>query len=202
MARRWRYWTSLDGWYGVATDGHIPLNRLTGINSPYLADGTQYQPTPAKLLKHVLSSLRIDHRRFVFIDFGSGKGRTLLLASHSPFKRVVGIEFAPELHAQAVKNLKLYRSRHRRCWQVESVCADAATFEVPLEPSVFYFFNPFGPQVLRRVLTNIQQSLSAAPREVLYIYCNPVHPEVFEEMGVPREALHLVPVTDADLIRG
>jgi hypothetical protein len=67
---------------------------------------------------------------------------------------------------------------------------------------VFYFFNPFGPQVLRQVLEKIQTSLLSAPREVLFIYCNPLHPEVFQDVGIPRELVRLVPVTDWDLIRG
>ena len=32
----------------------------------------------------------IDYSRTVFIDFGSGKGRTLLLASHYPFRSIIG----------------------------------------------------------------------------------------------------------------
>ena len=41
----------------------------------------------------------------VFVDYGAGKGRTVVLASTYQFKRVIGVELAPELAAIAEENL-------------------------------------------------------------------------------------------------
>ena len=44
-------------------------------------------------------------RDFTFIDLGCGKGRVLLMASDYPFKKIIGVEFMPELHRAAQKNI-------------------------------------------------------------------------------------------------
>src|ERR1700722_11946123 len=58
-------------------------DRLLGIfHSPY-------QPTDSALFHEMLEALRQkagDFHDFVFIDLGSGKGRTLLMASDYPFR--------------------------------------------------------------------------------------------------------------------
>jgi hypothetical protein len=48
---------------------------------------------------------------FTFIDLGSGKGRVLLMASDYPFKRIIGVEFMPELQRVAQENIRKYAER-------------------------------------------------------------------------------------------
>ena len=47
---------------------------------------------------------------FTFVDLGSGKGRTLLMASDYPFRRIIGVELLPSLHQIAQENLRQYKS--------------------------------------------------------------------------------------------
>jgi methylase of polypeptide subunit release factors len=56
-------------------------------------------------LANAVASLDVEHKDFTFIDLGSGKGRALVLALSYPFRRVVGVEFALELHRVAEANL-------------------------------------------------------------------------------------------------
>src|SRR5579872_4928821 len=70
-------------------------DRLLGIfNSPY-------QPTEPALFHEMMTFLSsqpgFDFHNFTFIDLGSGKGRTLLMASDYPFRRIIGIELLPAL---------------------------------------------------------------------------------------------------------
>src|SRR5260370_15319574 len=66
--------------------------RLLGLfHSPY-------QPTDPALFQEIMASLPIEFEQFAFVDLGSGKGRTLLMASEYPFKRIVGVELIAELH--------------------------------------------------------------------------------------------------------
>src|SRR5262245_23318432 len=75
-------------------------DRLLGVfHSPY-------QPTDPELFEQMMDSLRFDLSEFTFIDLGSGKGRTLLMAAAYPFPRVVGVELLPSLHRVALENLK------------------------------------------------------------------------------------------------
>jgi SAM-dependent methyltransferase len=147
-------------------------DRLLGaFHSPY-------QPTEAALFHEMLSALNeqmgCDFRDFVFIDLGSGKGRTLLMASDYPFRRIVGVELLPELHRVARENIRRYRSDFQKCFALESICADAIEFAFPAEPIVLFLFNPLPGAGLRRVIANLEQSLRAHPRKVFVLYHNPL----------------------------
>jgi hypothetical protein len=153
--------------------------RLLGVfHSPY-------QPTDSALFHEMIDALHrqshLDFRDFVFIDLGSGKGRTLLMASDYPFRRIVGVELLPELHRAAEENLSKYRNEMQKCFALESICADATEFSLPDEPAVIFLFNPFPEAGLRRMIANLERSLGEHPREVFVIYHNPVLGHVLDE---------------------
>jgi SAM-dependent methyltransferase len=116
----------------------------------------------------------LDFHDFVFLDLGSGKGRTLLMASDYPFRRIVGVELLPALHQAAQENLSKYRSETQKCFALESICVDATEFPLPAGPTVLYLFNPFPEAGLRRVIANLEQSLRTHPRAVYLLYHNPL----------------------------
>ncbi len=141
--------------------------RLLGLfHSPY-------QPTDPALFQEMMASLPIEFDHFTFVDLGSGKGRTLLMASEYPFRRIVGVELIAELHRAAEENIRVYRRLTQRCVQIEAVCADACEFVFPETPLVLYLFNPLPEAGLRRVLRNLEQSLEQSPRPVWIVYHNP-----------------------------
>ena len=147
-------------------------DRLLGVfHSPY-------QPTESVLFHEMLEALRqqshLDFHDFVFLDLGSGKGRTLLMASDYPFRRIVGVELLPALHQAAQENLSKYRSETQKCFALESICVDATEFPLPAGPTVLYLFNPFPEAGLRRVIANLEQSLRTHPRAVYLLYHNPL----------------------------
>jgi len=107
---------------------------------------------------------------FTFIDLGSGKGRVLLMAADYPFKRIIGVEFMPELHRAAQENIAGYSSDRQRCRLIESVCMDARDFQFPPEPLVAYLFNPFSEATFVAVLENLRQSVEQSPRPVYIAY--------------------------------
>jgi SAM-dependent methyltransferase len=142
--------------------------RLLGLfHSPY-------QPTEPALFQEMMASLPIEFDQFTFIDLGSGKGRTLLMASEYPFRRIVGVELIAELHRAAQENIRAYRSSTQRCVQIESVIADAREFELPEEPLVLYLFNPLPERALSDALQRLEKSLIQAPRPVWIVYHNPL----------------------------
>jgi hypothetical protein len=160
-------------------------NRLLGVfHSPY-------QPTEPALFHEMLAALnqqsRSDFHDFVFIDLGSGKGRTLLMASDYPFRRIVGVELLAALHQAAHENLSQYRGESQKCFVLESICADATEFVFPAEPTVLYLFNPFPESGLRRVIANLEQSLRQKPRAVYVLYHNPLLEHVLRESAGLRK---------------
>ena len=149
--------------------------RLLGIfHSPY-------QPTEPALFHEMLSSLSIPFAEFIFIDLGSGKGRTLLMAADYPFCRIIGVELMPDLHQIAETNLKSYSHPNQKCFALESIRADARDFEFPAEPTVLYLFNPLPAARLAQVLENLKSSLNVHPRPVYVLYHNPEHDPLFAE---------------------
>ena len=133
-----------------------------------------YQPTEPAAFHEMMASLKLDFSAFTFIDLGSGKGRTLLMASDYGFRRVLGIELLPELNRVAQENIRKYRSEAQKCFTIESVCADARTFVFPPEATLLYLFNPLPEAALRQVMVKLEQSLVEHPRPVFVLYHNPL----------------------------
>jgi SAM-dependent methyltransferase len=152
--------------------------RLLGMfHSPY-------QATDPALFREMMASLPIEFDPFTFVDLGSGKGRTLLMASEYPFRKIVGVELIAELHRAAVENIRVYRSSKQQCSQIEAVCMDACEFRFPAEPLVLYLFNPLPESGLRRLVASLEKSLAANPRTVYVLYHNPLHEHVIGESVV------------------
>lgn len=143
--------------------------------------GRAYQPSDPTIFHEIMSRLSIDCREFTFLDLGSGKGRALLLASDYPFRRIVGVELLPELHAIALANVSKYRSERQQCRDFELHCCDARQYALPREPLVIFLFEPFPEDILREVIVRVEQSLREAPRTVFLVYQNPVAEPVIAE---------------------
>jgi hypothetical protein len=117
----------IGGWlwdhvHGVETTQIVEIDNL-GIPSENVEYGIRYQPSPIRVFRRMIRSLGIPFEEFHFMDFGSGKGRTLLLASKFPFRSVIGVEFGPQLHKIAESNIQSFRGR-QRCRDIQSVCMD------------------------------------------------------------------------------
>jgi len=148
---------------------------------------SSYQPTEPGLFHEMLQALAIDFTGFVFVDLGSGKGRTLVMAAEYPFRRIVGVELLPALHRAAQENLRKFTSAAQKCFALEAVCGDACEFEFPAEPTVLYLFNPLPEAGLARVIENLERSLAARPRKVFVLYHNPLLEHVVARCGALRK---------------
>src|SRR5450755_4244474 len=159
-----------------------------------------YQPTEPTAFHEMLDGLQqslqptlgpdpttLTFRDFTFIDLGSGKGRTLLMASDYPFRRILGVELLPSLHQIAQENLLQYKSESQKCFLLQSICADATAFSFPDGPLVLYLFNPLPESGLRRVRLNLERTVRAHPRPVYVLYHNPLLEHVFAESTVFRK---------------
>lgn len=175
--------------FGVDTGGFVLKTDLT-IHSANKTFGGHHAPTPVRVFNRMMMVLPKDLRDFTFIDFGSGKGRVLLLASNYNFQNIIGVEYAEELHAIAQKNIAIYKNKKQKCLRVASMLADATTFPIPPGKCVFFFYNPFKESVMSRVLTNIQDSYMANPRKMYFMYYNPVLSTLFDSLPFIRRTEH------------
>lgn len=142
----------------------VSTQFLTGLMArPYFA-------TEPWLFAQIVKGIPADLSQFIFVDLGSGKGRVLLMASEHPFKRIIGVEFMPELHRAAQENIAKYTNERQQCRQIESICMDARDLEFPDGPLVVYLFNPFSESTFARVLENLRRAIEQAPRPVYVAY--------------------------------
>jgi 16S rRNA G966 N2-methylase RsmD len=133
--------------------------------------GHQYFPSEPWLFDEIMQALSIDFSRFTFVDLGSGKGRTLLMAASRGFRRAIGVEYIPELHRVAGENLRRFVAAHAvHPTQLESICMDARDFDFPPEPLVVYIYNPFPEAVLAGVLERLLASMAEEPRPIFIAY--------------------------------
>lgn len=163
---RCRLW---DFRHGVDTCGEIPLTSYD-FQSDNKAPGLEYHSHHPQILRDTFKALSIQHERYTFIDFGCGKGRALLVAAEFPFRKIVGLEFAPQLAQIAQNNVKSYRGSHRNCQDLEVLCIDATSYALPPEPQVLYFYSPFTGSVMERVVANIDRSLKIWPRDLFVLF--------------------------------
>ena len=128
----------------------------------------------------------------VFVDLGSGLGRTVFAASWMGAKRAVGVELVPALTDGAEANRKRSKLRDR---DIEFVCVNALEFDEP-GMTILYMFHPFGESVLEQVLANIKAQREANPnaKRLRIIYSNPVYNDALQRTGWLRKTAHL-PVT-------
>ena len=113
----------------------------------------------------------IDHSQYTFVDFGSGKGRVLLLASEYSYNKVIGIEFSRTLHLVAENNIKIWQRLGRiKCRNIHSTCIDATEFNLPQEPLVLFFFTPFDASIANQVVNRINVDFKKNARPIQIVY--------------------------------
>lgn len=181
-ARRIRRWRGLrrekeyDREHGVDTAGIISPARLI-LHSGVPINGYSYQGCDPVVTVAALQRLPIDCTRFTFLDFGSGKGRTLICAREFNFRKYVGVEFAPSLCETARRNNLSLKTRHPGYPDWEIICADAGTYEFS-GPTVLCMYNPFGAEVMSRVIARARKQT-----ELYIIYFNATLAHLWEEAG-------------------
>jgi|UPI00068B0175 SAM-dependent methyltransferase len=158
--------------YGTDTSGLIWGEDLTSGHRNDLWSTAYYGISPS-LLTDVISSLNLHWERFTFIDLGSGKGRALLVASRFPFRKIIGVEFIPQLSEAAAANITKFSAPWQACRNIEAIHGDATEFAYPSGPLVLYLYNPFLAPVLKKCLKQLAKSLEKEPREIYLIYANP-----------------------------
>ncbi|MGY0057924.1 class I SAM-dependent methyltransferase [Streptomyces sp. LZ34] len=152
-----------DASLGVETSEPVEPWQIQEADDFTLMNNARYSPTPVRTIRQVISASPVRHEDVSFVDFGSGKGRAMLVAAEFPFKGVHGVEFSSSLCETARRNFERYRGP-RKCGAIEVRCQDAADFEIPDDAGFFYFYEPFTAAVAEKVFGNIETSLRRNPR--------------------------------------
>lgn len=184
FAERRRHDADYDAATGLDTGGIIGLDRLT-IAGPNGQFGNAYMATTPAEFEAALAALDLPVEGATYVDLGSGKGRTLFMAARHPFARIIGVEFAAELHATAVSNLALLPDERR----IELVHGDAAAFALPPGPVVLFIYNAFDRPLMARIAERLHGDWRDGPeRPVRVMLVNPVLEEVWHAAGWQERA--------------
>jgi SAM-dependent methyltransferase len=173
-----------DRTYNIDTAGFVRPYALD-VRSPEVKFASPYSGIDPPMFESLLRSLDIDYRQFTFIDFGSGKGRAVLLASKLTFRKVIGIELSPSLHEISCGNAHRFPADIRHCDDIEFLCRDAARYDLPAGDLVLFFYNPFERNIFDLVVANIETSMARDPRTIYLVLANvpfPVQPAGFDAL--------------------
>lgn len=170
---------TFDAKFGSDTAREVGLWQLD-VRSENAKLGVHYQTIAPSFFCDALELIPANPHALTFIDLGCGKGRMLILAVQHGFKRVIGVEFAPQLAAIARSNLE----RLSLSAEVEEM--DAAQFTFPDEDLLIYMYNPFRTAVMERVVANLLQWRARFGRAAFIVYFNPLcasaFPSTFREV--------------------
>ena len=173
--------SQFDRRFNVSTRQQRSLGWMADIRGENWRHGTGYDPVPIDSFANVLRNLPIAHEDFVFIDFGSGKGRSLFLAAEYSFRQILGVEYSPQLHEVAMHNIQRHTNEMQKCTNIQSICHDAAVVPIPPHPLVLFFHHPFEEPVFRPLVQRLEQSLAANPRTCFIVYYDPRCATLFDK---------------------
>ena len=171
--------------YLIQTTGIDKLKRLSVVGDNK-ENASIYQGANYYLLEKAFDFLRKEKATGAIVDFGSGKGRIMVVAAFYGYKKIKGIEFAAALSAYAKKNIDGIQWKYPDT-NFSILTENAVSYKVDKEDSIFFFFNPFDEKIVLQVVKNIMKSLKKYPRKVHVVYLNPMHQEIFESAGFYEE---------------
>ena len=166
---------------GINTHSIVNLDKLT-LAGDSSEQNHHYQGASYYILFSLFNKLPTNIKHNPFIDFGCGKGRALFVAEQCGFTNLIGVDIAKELIDDATKNLTIYKLKNNNS-QILFLFQDATKYQIPSNASVFYFFNPFGADIMQQVIDTIKESIKQYPRKIYCLYLNPKYKSVFEKNG-------------------
>lgn len=154
--------------YGVQTGEYVYLEDL-GLDSD---QRVWHHPSDWMALRRALERLDVTGDD-VFVDYGSGLGRAVIVAATFPFRQVIGVEMSAEMTRRAQSHVER-TTRHHRAGEVKLVASDALAWKVPPDITVAYLYCPFTEDVFDAVIKKLVESVDRHPRPLRLVYNYPV----------------------------
>mgnify|MGYP001260806677 FL=1 len=155
------------------TRGYLELGNMNIKDN--IQNSTNYRGSNYFLLKKFFNKYDVEGKEL--IDFGSGKGRVLLMAMKYKAKKAIGVEFAKELINISEMNLATYKINNNLTTEYELIFDDVLNYEIPESSNVLFFYNPFNELILNELILKIKE----LKQDFLIVYINPVHRSIFDK---------------------
>jgi SAM-dependent methyltransferase len=178
-----------DAQHGTDTGGYLtPQEVAAGREHDALNYG--YSAIAPSVFREALArwrdTLRSAARRlsaYTFVDIGAGKGRALLLAAETPFRKVVGVERNEELARIARRNVAGWSSAARPRAKIRVMQADALDFRWPRTPLLVYLYNPFACELVEQLAARLAAAAASASGLADLLYVNPACADALSRQG-------------------
>ena len=189
-----------DGQYGITTSGFLPGSVLrSGYSVTETTSNVGYLGGQPSIIRWSLSVCPI-HNDAIFLDLGCGKGRALVVASEFPFRSVIGVEISPELAKLAEENAQVIGRNFPERTPITVVNGDALDYALPEGNLIIYLYNPFGQELIIRLLTNIETALLKRDSSIWVVYTNPVWGHILDRSStLNRVYAESVPYDPAEI---
>jgi len=172
---------AFDARYGIDTrQGDGAYLRQLSTDAAQFA--VPYEAIQVFMFRRMLGELRLNCRDYVFVDLGSGKGRAVLLAAEAGFAEVIGVEFAPEIHRNALANVAAFTRKDDAGRRIRLVCQDAAAYELPAKNLVLFLYNPFFGEVMKAVASKVANFLEESDYDLVLLYRNAQCADLFDPL--------------------
>lgn len=168
--------------YSVFTP-YLKANLATTKELSSGKDSIENEPGPYTWFLSGLRKVNLPAHHISFLDIGCGTGRFIGVAIQLGFPFVAGIDLDKEGLKIAEQNALLSQRKSRSPSKYVLTFADAAYYEIPPEINLIYFFNPFGPVTMERVINNILNSHAGRKRDIYIIYAFPKFEDLFLANG-------------------
>ena len=165
--------------HGLDTSGYVSAAGCAADDPAMASQITCYGGSQPSIVRATLANLP-DREQYAFVDIGCGKGRPLAVASELSFRRLVGVEIAPELAAVARSNAAVIAARFPERPRIEIEIGDATTTPAPGERVVYFMYHAFGAGLMARLVASLERELQRGLRHAFFVYYNPVHAELLD----------------------
>lgn len=160
--------------FGIQTSG-FKASEKTGAH--------HYQGAAYSVILPLLQKLYLQYPQHHFYDIGCGKGRVLMVAAHSGFRRLTGIELDENLLETAEKNLKALPNNKGEI-QIHLQHVSALEYPYENQPALYVLFNPFDGQTLGKFIDRVRM---LNKQECCFVYLNPIYRKEFVARGINEE---------------
>jgi hypothetical protein len=140
---------------------------------PDLDRGIVYEgPVPATAFAWAMSLMPENLREYAFVDFHSGRGRAILLASQRNFERIVGYEYDAATHDDLQMNIAQFPRSKMVCRDVQCYRGDRTGVSIPDQPCVLYFSSAWREDMLPGIMNYVRESYRHKPRRIYVVLEN------------------------------
>ncbi len=176
--------------YGLDT---FEKNKVTGVDPDKLHEEAyfRYQPTRFRHFRKLMQQIKLPAEA-VFVDIGSGKGKVLLMACETGFRKIRGIELSGYLCQIAKENIASYERKKNIKLPVKIIESDIIHYQFDDDEQIFYLFNPFNDVIMQRFVDLIKASIQRNPRKIWLIFNNFKNHTVFHEDGFFQKVLYYI----------